>query len=181
MRKLLITASLALLLSACGSDDDVSVEPVEPVDPVVPVEPVDPAPASVTIDQANEIRVAIGSVDPQSFTIAFTLTDADSQAITDAGSDFEVMYLGMPVDVTSAFSMPWHNASKFGCDAEESDCIDTLVEVSPGSYTFTPASQPVFNMETQTLRLSVMVAGALAQSKPEIVKPIGDHFWLPTS
>ncbi|RTR31271.1 hypothetical protein [Shewanella atlantica] len=178
MRKLLITASLALLLSACSSDDDVSVEPI---DPVVPVEPVDPAPASVTIDQANEIRVVIGSVDPQSFAIAFTLTDADSQVVTDAGSDFEIMYLSMPSAITSAFSMPWHNASKFGCDAEESDCIDTLVEVSPGSYTFTPASQPVFNMETQTLRLSVMVAGALAQSKPEIVKPIGKHFWLPAS
>jgi|GEM_PF-3475911 len=162
MRKLLITASLALLLSACGSDDDVIVDPIEPVDP---------APTSVTLDQATSIDLAIGSVDAQSYAIAFTLADAEKLAITDAGSSFEVMYLGIPKEMASSFSIPWHNATRFSCDLEESDCANTLVEVSPGAYTFTPGKQLAFNKDTQTLKVSVRVAGALAQSQPEVITP----------
>lgn len=165
MRKLLIIASLALLLSACGSDDDVIVDPV---DVVVPV---DPVLTSITLDQANSIDVTIGSVDAQNYTIAFTLADVDNQAITDASRSFEVMYLGMPKDNTSSFSMPWHRATKFSCNSGKSDCANTLVEVSPGVYTFTPSEQPVFDKETQNLKVSVRIFGALAQSKPEVITP----------
>jgi len=170
MRKLLITASMALLLSACGSGDDV-VDPVDPVEVVVPVDPVDPASTSVTLDQANSIDIKIGSVDEEDYTISFTLTDADKLAITDASNSFEVMYLGMPKENKSSFSMPWHSATKFSCDAQESDCANPLVEVSPGAYTFTPSEQPVFNKDTQNLEISVKVMGALANSKPEIIVP----------
>jgi hypothetical protein len=165
MRKLLITASMALLLSACGSGDD---DPVSSVDPVVPVDPVS---TSVTLDQANSIDINISSVDEENYTISFTLTDADKLAITDASNSFEVMYLGMPKENQSSFSMPWHSATKFSCDAQESDCANPLVEVSPGAYTFTPSEQPVFDKDSQNLEISVSVVGALAKSKPEIVVP----------
>lgn len=181
MRKLLITASLVLLLSACGSDDNavepVVVEPddpvvVEPDDPVVvePDDPVDPIIASVTLDQASSVNLDISSVDADSYAITFTLTDDDKQAITDASS-FEVMYLVMPKVNTASFNMPWHNATKFSCDVDESDCTGTLVEVDAGSYTFTPSEQLVFDKATQTLEVSLTVYGALAQTKPEIIVP----------
>jgi hypothetical protein len=162
MRKLLIIASLALLLSACGSDDDVIVDPIEPVDP---------APTSVTLDQANSIDLTIDSVDAQNYTIAFTLADADKLAITDASSSFEVRSLGMPNKIGSSFSIPWHNATRFGCDSQEPDCVNILVEVSPGAYTLTPSEKPAFDKDTQILKISVTVVGALAQSKPEIITP----------
>ncbi len=94
--KSLIVASLLLCLGGCDwwDDDD---------DPVLPP---DPEPEqSVSINEAESLKVALSAVDPQSQALTFSLTTAEGKPVKDAGSNYLVMYLKMPAEQVSAFSM----------------------------------------------------------------------------
>ncbi|WP_035385011.1 hypothetical protein [Ferrimonas futtsuensis] len=151
MRNLFIIGCLTLLLAACGSDDNT------------------PEPAtSVTLDQANSVVLIAGAVDADSLAIAFRLANEDGLAITDAGSNFEVMYLGFPGEYDSSFDMPWHQAEQFVCVGGGVECGGDLIELEPGSYLFTPANLPELAQTMARLRYSIRVHGALASNTQEL-------------
>ncbi|SDJ28562.1 hypothetical protein SAMN04488540_106183 [Ferrimonas sediminum] len=152
MRKLLIVSSLSLLLIGCNSDNDDAVKP-EP---------------SITLDQASTIQLTVDSVDQDTLAISFSLADDQGLPITDAGTSYEVFYLGFPGEYDSSFAVPWHQAKQVSCSADSEACDGEMVEVSQGVYLFTPSSLPEFIESMETLKYAITIHGALASNTTEI-------------
>ncbi|WP_412503841.1 hypothetical protein [Shewanella indica] len=159
--KSLIVASLLLCLGGCDwlDDDD---------DPVVPPTP-EPG-QSVSINEAESLKVALSAVDPQSQALTFSLTTAEGKPVKDAGSNYVVMYLKMPAEQVSAFSMSWHKGARFECSETVDTCAGTMEALeTEGQYRFTPEGLEELNQTEGELKLAVILTGAKAQSAPELI------------
>ncbi|TKB48162.1 hypothetical protein FCL40_13615 [Ferrimonas sediminicola] len=151
MRKIILVSSLVWWVTACGSDGSETTIPDIPD-------------ASVTLSQADSIRLTVDSVSQDTLSINFRLTNEQGQVITDAASSYEVMYLGFPGHKDSSFSVPWHEAKRFVCDAKTTGCDGEMIEVSQGVYQFTPGNLPDFIDSVETLKYSITIRGELASN-----------------
>ncbi|SDI45558.1 hypothetical protein SAMN04488540_101449 [Ferrimonas sediminum] len=155
MRNQMIIGAVALLLSGCGSDSSSGDGGAE-VDP------------SVTLDQANSIVLTVDAAERESLTVRFSLADEDGLAITDAGHNLEIVYLGFPGDYDSSFAIPWHRAQQYLCGDNGSGCVGELKELQPGSYRFSPSIELEPEQMMPHLKFKIQVNGALASNPPEL-------------
>ncbi|WP_298444253.1 hypothetical protein [uncultured Ferrimonas sp.] len=154
--------ALSVALAGCNDDDNDNSTPPPPPEP--PVE------TSVPADEATSMAVTVTAVDATTGAISFTLATADAKPIAKL-VNISVQYMGYPAADWQAprsesnFKLRWHQSHQISCDLD--GCDGALVEVQPGSYTFTP-DQYDWNNDVANYKYSMALAGALAQTSVDL-------------
>ncbi|MCL1073443.1 hypothetical protein [Shewanella dokdonensis] len=156
-QSLIIISALAAL-GGCGSDDnDTDVTPT-------------PEPSYVSINDATSLNIVVDKIDSTSKAVTFSLTTNDGAPVTDAGSNYTVMYLNIPGAQVSAFSIPWHKGVRFACSDSTDTCSGTLSATdTAGKYQFTPGSLEQLGTVAGQLKLAINISGALAETKTDLL------------
>ncbi|TCN76339.1 hypothetical protein [Shewanella fodinae] len=151
----LIIISALLALGGCGSDDD---------------ENVTPEPSYVSINDATSLKIVVDSIDSTTKAVTFSLTTNEGEPVTGAGANYTVMYLNIPGEQVSAFSIPWHKGVRFACSDSSDVCSGTLSATdTAGKYQFTPGSLEKLGTTVGQLKLAININGTLAQTKTDLL------------
>ncbi|SHG94144.1 hypothetical protein [Ferrimonas marina] len=161
VRNALTVLAMALVLGACGGDDnDGSVD-----NPPTPTPP-PPQEESIGIDETTSLALTLEAFDGPSGAVTFSLTGDDQLPVTGV-ERFRLLYLGYPpAGPTSVkYALPWHQTEDYDCLDAEADCLMVLEETSLGQYEVLP-TELYWQELIEDHKVMIEVVGDQAQSPP---------------